>query len=223
MGAVVPGEVVDLLLRLGQVCNDVGLAVLDAQAQFAASAEALGRCWDWVNQAGPVGWLIEERHLACRDHLERLTAVYAWAAAQYAVCAVQIASRVADGEPATVPTPLPVLPSDVLTLAQIHVSLLQIPDWAGRRPVAGSAAAGERWPRRGSPASARRDGRRGESVDHVRRAGQGCRAAGGLPTWGRVPVRAARVCHRVCVRVGDHVRAGRLTWRRRRSARKARS
>jgi len=62
--------------------------------------------------------------------VERLTAWYAWAAAQYAVCAVELASRVADGGPATAPTSLPVLPSDVLALKQIHVPLLQIPDRA---------------------------------------------------------------------------------------------
>lgn len=127
MGAVVPGEVVQALLALGQACNDAGLAVLDAQVQSAHAAEVLWRCWDRVERVDPVGWVAEERHVACRDHVERLTALYAGAAARYAVCAVETASRVADGGPATVPEPLPVLPSDVLTLAQIHVPLLQIP------------------------------------------------------------------------------------------------
>jgi hypothetical protein len=68
-------------------------------------------------------WVAEEHHFACRDHVERLTAMYAGAAAQYAVCAVEVASRVADGQVATVPTSLPVLPSDVRGPAK---------SWAGR-------------------------------------------------------------------------------------------
>jgi hypothetical protein len=139
MGAVVAREVLDALLVLGQACNDAGLAVLDAQSQFAQAAEGLWRCWDHTNIGDALGRVTEDRFAACRDHVERLTAVYAWAAAQYATCAVQAASRVADGEPASVPS-LAVLPSDVLLLSQIHVPLLQIPDrsasgrWRSRVP-----------------------------------------------------------------------------------------
>lgn len=64
--------------------------------------------------------------------------MYAWAAAKYATRAVEIASRVADGASASLDTSLPVLPSDVLSLAQIHVPLLQMPE----RAVSG------RWQRR---------------------------------------------------------------------------
>ncbi len=130
MGAVVADDVVNLLLVLGQACNDAGLAVLDAQAQFAQASEVLWRCWDHTNVDDAIGRVVEERFAACRDHVERLTALYAWAAANYATCAVEIASRVADGDRATVPTSLPVLPSDVLGLSQIHVPRLQIPDRA---------------------------------------------------------------------------------------------
>lgn len=56
--------------------------------------------------------------------------MYACAAARYAVWAVECASRTANDHPLTAPDFLPVPPSDVLTLAQIHVSLLQIPDHA---------------------------------------------------------------------------------------------
>lgn len=132
-----PREVLDALLVLGQACNDAGLAVLDAQTQFAQAAEGLWRCWDHTNIGDALGRVAEDRFAACRDHVERLTAVYAWAAAQYATCAVQAASRVADGEPASVPS-LAVLPSDVLLLSQIHVPLLQIPDRRHR----GAGAAG---------------------------------------------------------------------------------
>jgi hypothetical protein len=131
IGAVVPGEVAELLRMLGQACNDAGLAVLDAQTQLAHAAEALWRLSSRLDQAEDlVGWVAEERYFACRDHVERLTAMYARAAAQYAVSAIEAASRVADGLPATAPTPSPAPPSDVLTLAQIHVPLLQIPDRA---------------------------------------------------------------------------------------------
>jgi hypothetical protein len=98
----------------------------------------LWRYWDHTNRGDAVGRVAEERFAACRDHAERLTALYAWAAAQYATCTVEIASRVADGEPASVPTPLPVLPSDVIVLSQIHVPLLQIPE----------RAVSDRWRRR---------------------------------------------------------------------------
>ncbi len=92
--------------------------------------EALWRYSDHTNVGDAVGRVAEDRFAACRDHAERLTALYAWAAAQYATCAVEIASRAADGEAAAAPTSLPVLPSDVLSLSQIHVPLLQIPDRA---------------------------------------------------------------------------------------------
>jgi hypothetical protein len=138
-GAVVAADVTALLRAQGQTCNDIGLAVLGAQLGFAHSAETLWRCQDLIDTDDSLGYPIEEYHIACRDHVERLTAVYARAAAQYAVCAVQIASRVADGAPAAVPEPLPVLPSEVLLLAQVHVPLLQIPAhavttrWQNRR------------------------------------------------------------------------------------------
>jgi hypothetical protein len=141
VGAVIAGEVVALLHMLGQACNDAGLAVLDAQAQFAHAAEAFWRLSEPADGSGEIlGWVAEERNFACRDHVQRPTAMYAKAAAQYAACAVEISSRVADGHQAMVPNPLPVLPSDVLTLAQIHVPLLQIPDravahrWRARLP-----------------------------------------------------------------------------------------
>ena len=93
--------------------------------------------------------MAEEQFGACRDHVERLTALYAWAAAQYAVCAVEVASRVAKGHTATAPTSLPVLPSDILALAQIHVPLLQIPDravvprWRARLSLENGGLAGD--------------------------------------------------------------------------------
>ena len=131
IGAIVPGELVHLLRMLGQACNDAGLAVLGGQIQLAHAAEAFWRLCGRVDQPEDLeGWVAEERYFACRDHVERLTAMYARAAAQYAVCAIEAASRVADGQPATGPTSLPAPPSDVLTLAQIHVPLLQIPDRA---------------------------------------------------------------------------------------------
>lgn len=43
VGAVVPGDAVELMLALGQACNDAGLAVLDAQGQLAHAAEVSWR------------------------------------------------------------------------------------------------------------------------------------------------------------------------------------
>ena len=66
-----------------------------------------------------------------------------------AVGAVELASRVADGVPATAPTSLPVFPSDVLALAKIHVPLLQIPDravsarWQARLSLENAGLAGD--------------------------------------------------------------------------------
>jgi hypothetical protein len=149
IGAVTPGPVVELLRVLGQACNDAGLAVLDAQAQLARAAEALWRSYERVDQPeNLMSWVAEEYYFACRDHVERLIAVYARASAQYAVCAVETASRVADGQPATLPAPLPAPPSDVLAMAQIHVPPLQIPDqavatrWRRRLIVENTALAG---------------------------------------------------------------------------------
>lgn len=131
IGAVVPSAVVDLLRVLGQACNDAGLAVLDAQTRLALAAEAFCRSCERLDQPeNLMNWVAEEHHLACRHHVERLTAIYARASAQYVVCAVETASRVADSEPAAVPAPMSGPPSDVLTMAQIHVPLLQIPERA---------------------------------------------------------------------------------------------
>jgi hypothetical protein len=86
-----------------------------------------------------LSWVAEEHHFACRDHVERLTAMYAQATAQYAVCAVEVANRVADGQPAAVPTSLAALPSDVLMLAQSMCRCCKFPtgqlEWL-RRAVA---------------------------------------------------------------------------------------
>jgi hypothetical protein len=115
---------------LGQACNDAGLAVLDAEVQFARSAEVFMRSCDREEQGEPVdlvSWVAGEHYFACRDHIERLTAMYARASARYAVCAVETASQVADGREPVAPTPEPPPPSDVLALAQIHVPLFQIP------------------------------------------------------------------------------------------------
>jgi hypothetical protein len=130
MEAVAPGDVVDLLLRLGQACNDAGLALLDAQAQLAHAVEPAWRSSGDSDRGDMLDWVTWERYAACRDHVERLTAVYARAAATYAVCAVETASRVADGLAPQLPQPLPVLASDVLGLTQIHVPLLRIPEQA---------------------------------------------------------------------------------------------
>jgi hypothetical protein len=140
MEAVAPREVVDLLLRLGRACNDAGLTLLDAQAQFAHTVEPVWRSSGDTDRGDMLDWVTWERYAACRDHVERLTAVYARAAAMYAVCAVEAASRVADGLTPQLPQPLPVLASDVLGLAQIHVPLLQMPEdavagrWRGHVP-----------------------------------------------------------------------------------------
>jgi hypothetical protein len=56
---------------------------------------------------------------------------------------------VADGQPATIPAPLSAPPSDVLTMAQIHVPLLQIPEravagrWRGRLAVENAGLASD--------------------------------------------------------------------------------
>jgi hypothetical protein len=133
MEAVAPGDVVDPLLRLGQACNDAGLALLDAQAQFAHTVEPVWRSSGDTDRGDMLDWVTRERYAACRDHVERLTTVYARAAAMYAVCAVEASSRVADGLTPQLPQPLPVLATDVLGLAQIQVPLLQMPE----RAVAG--------------------------------------------------------------------------------------
>ena len=75
-------------------------AVIDAQAQFAHAAEVFCHCQPQIDSGDPVGRVAEEWFGACRDHVERLTALYAWAAAQYAACAMELASRVADGQAA---------------------------------------------------------------------------------------------------------------------------
>jgi hypothetical protein len=126
----VPPDVVAMLLGLGQACNDVGLAVLSAQAQFGYADEAL-----WRNEQTDPGdplltWFVDQRHSACLDHLERLTSLYARAATQYAIFAVETASRVANRQTPQATGWRPALPSDVLTMAQIHVPLFQIPDSA---------------------------------------------------------------------------------------------
>jgi hypothetical protein len=208
-GAVVAGDVTALLRAQGQTCNDIGLAVLGAQLGFAHSAETLWRCQDLIDKDDSLGYPIEEYHIACRDHVERLTAVYARAAAQYAVCVVQIASRVADGAPAAVPEPLPVLPSEVLLLAQIHVPLLEIRP-RGHQAGAEPTGAGKRLPRGGSSSAGQGDGVGGEPTDHVRRAWQGRRATDRVPAGGRVSVRVAPVRDGVRVRAGDDVCTGRL-------------
>jgi hypothetical protein len=130
MEAVAPDDVVDLLLRLGQACNDAGSALLDAQAQFAHAIGPVWRSSGGRDRGDMLAWVTSERYAACRDHVVRLTAIYARAAAMYAVCAVEAASRVADGLPPRLPQPLPVVPSDVPGLAQIHVPLLQVPEHA---------------------------------------------------------------------------------------------
>ncbi|WP_203920740.1 hypothetical protein [Rugosimonospora africana] len=133
MEAEAPGDVVDLLLRLGQACNDAGSAVLDAQAQLAHAVEPVWRSSRDADRDDMLAWVTSERYEACRDHAERLTAVYARAAAMYAVCGVEAASRAADGLAPQVPHPLPVVASDVLSLARIQVPLLQVPERAVAR------------------------------------------------------------------------------------------
>lgn len=130
-----PPDHVDVLVGLGQACNDAALAVLDAHAQLARSVEALWRLSDLVDDhSRPLAWVADEQYAACRDHAERLTAVYARVAVQYAASAVEVASRIADGHPPTVSATLPVVPSDLLRLAQVHVPLLQIPQHAPGGP-----------------------------------------------------------------------------------------
>ncbi len=96
-----------------------------------------------------MNWVAAERYFACRDHVERMTAMYARASAQYAVCAVETASRVADGQPPTVPASMSAPPSDLLTMAQIHVPPLQIPEravasrWRGRLAVENAGLASD--------------------------------------------------------------------------------
>lgn len=137
VGAVIPADIVELLRMLGQASNEAGLAVLSAQTELAHAAAPLWRASEREAQdATMLEWVAGERYFACRDHLERLTAIYTRAAAHYATCALEVASQVADGRTARTPTPLSSRPSDLLTLAQIHVPLLQIPETAvmeGRR------------------------------------------------------------------------------------------
>lgn len=140
MQAEAPGHVVDLLLRLGQACNDAGSALLDAQAQFAHAVEPVWRSPGDTDRGDMLDWVTWERYEACRHHVERLTAVYARAAAMYAVCAVEAAGRAADGLVPELPQPLPVMATDVLGLARLRVPLLQVPEravaprWRGHVP-----------------------------------------------------------------------------------------
>ncbi|GAA4259791.1 hypothetical protein [Dactylosporangium darangshiense] len=125
---------VHAMLRVhGIACNDAGLAVLEAESQFARAADALDRHSADANPATVTGWVNDELHAAHLEHLERLIAIYARTAAQYATLAVEIASAVADGRPHPGQAELAPLPSDVLSLAELHVPRLQIPPSAVRR------------------------------------------------------------------------------------------
>jgi hypothetical protein len=65
-----------------------------AQTQLAHAAEAFWRSGERADQPEDLmSRVAEEHHFACRDHVERLTVMYAQASARYAVCAVGTASR----------------------------------------------------------------------------------------------------------------------------------
>jgi hypothetical protein len=118
------------LRTLGEACNEAGVAVLNAEAHYALADDVFRRSWEREEQGEPFNirtWVAEEYNAACREHVERLTAIYAAASAQYAVCAIEAASRVANGGQPVVPSLPSTPPSDVLLMAQLHVPLLQIP------------------------------------------------------------------------------------------------
>jgi hypothetical protein len=127
-----PQEVHAVLRVHGIACNDAGLAVLEAESLFARAADALDRHAADSRETTIINWVTDELHAAHLEHLERLIAIYARTAAQYATLAVEIASAIADGRPQSGRAPPVPLPSDVLSLVQLHVPLLQVPSSAVR-------------------------------------------------------------------------------------------
>ncbi|HZO69190.1 MAG TPA: hypothetical protein VFB74_29725 [Kribbellaceae bacterium] len=93
--------------------------------------------------------MAEEWFGACRDHVERLTALYAWAAAQYAACAMELASRVADGQAAPRRHRCWCCPPTCWPWLRFQVPRLQIPDravaqrWLARLSLENAGLAGD--------------------------------------------------------------------------------
>ncbi len=127
-GRALPGEVAQLLLGLGQAANEAGLALQDAQALWARISDVQDRR-EWLNSSErqAVGSVAEDLFDTTMHYIEELTGIYAVAVARYAACAVETAGRAINQQPILIPTPLAVVPSDILQLAQIHVPLIQIP------------------------------------------------------------------------------------------------
>ena len=134
-----PDAVAQLMLGLGRAANDSGLALVDALQHKQRAFDLVDRTSGGGRE--PEQTAAEEFFGAALDYVERLTSLYAVTAAQYAVCAVETASRLVNGLPVVMPISLPIVPSDILRLAQIHVPLVQIPigpvagKWARRAQV----------------------------------------------------------------------------------------
>jgi hypothetical protein len=122
---LLPDEVADLLAGLSRACNDASLTHAQTRLRHLARQRRLDRGEAADQPAGG-------------DPLRPVTAGYLRDATWFATVAVQILSRIADAQPATVADPQAVTPFDALSLPQLHLPLVRIPTPAaatGERPA----------------------------------------------------------------------------------------
>lgn len=123
-----PAQAGRRLVGLGMACNQVAFALTHARLEEQRAVDAV--CWVFEREENgehvPEEWVIGDWHSEERDHAERLAAVYACAVASYTGQAVEtLSALIARRE---VPTePVHARPSDILTLPDIALPLLQLP------------------------------------------------------------------------------------------------
>jgi hypothetical protein len=129
--ARLPASLAEVLVGLGTVANELSFALAETRLREHQATLAVVRVNERedLNHPAPESDMIVDWHAATRDHAERLVAIYAHIAAAYAVHAIETFTMLARGE-----QPCPwqaIVPSDILTMPDVIVPLVQLPDDAG--------------------------------------------------------------------------------------------
>lgn len=126
-----PPSLAEELIGLGTAANELSFALAETRLREQQAVLAVVRVNERedLNHRTPESDMIGEWHAATLDHAERLVAIYAHIAATYAVHAIEAFTMLARGEQ---PHPWSaIVPSDILTMPDVIVPLVQIPDGAG--------------------------------------------------------------------------------------------
>lgn len=133
VAARLPARLAETLTGLGTAANELSLAVAEARLHQHRTRLALAHVSERENHPylPPEYSMIAEWRTAAREHAERLLAIYTHIAATYAAHTIDAFTLLARGDEPHQWQSGTIVPSDILTMPDQFIPLVQLPDDTG--------------------------------------------------------------------------------------------